>query len=267
MQQPLISVVTVVYNAERIIEETIKSILSQEYDNMEFIVVNGNSTDGTNAIIEKYHNRISCYINEPDHGIYDAMNKGIKASTGDWLCFINAGDVFYSNTILKDVFCRDFPPQVGLIYGDVEMTFKGEESFIKNNSALPPDTVQINLCHQATFTKGDIIRKLSFDLRYKVAADANLFTQVKEKGYSFKYVPVAIARYEAGEGFSHKQVWTIFKEYSAIQHLTWQKIAWWKYFFKTIIRVTAAKILPVKLYNELYAKRIRSVNNKRIESV
>lgn len=101
MIKPLISVVTVSYNAATTIEQTILSVLNQTYDNVEYIIIDGGSTDGTVDIIKKYADKIAYWVSEPDNGIYDAMNKGVLASTGEWLIFMNAGDTFFNENVLE----------------------------------------------------------------------------------------------------------------------------------------------------------------------
>ena len=108
MNNPKISVVTVCYNAVDLIEETILSVINQTYRNVEYIIIDGASTDGTVDIINKYRDKIAYFVSEPDKGIYDAMNKGIKVATGEWLNFMNAGDVFSSNTIVSEVVSSGF---------------------------------------------------------------------------------------------------------------------------------------------------------------
>ena len=94
---PRFSVITVTYNAEKVLEDTIQSVISQTYHHVEYIIIDGASKDGTMAIVNRYRDRISRVVSEPDKGLYDAMNKGIALATGDYLCFLNAGDSFHED--------------------------------------------------------------------------------------------------------------------------------------------------------------------------
>ena len=101
---PKFSIITVTYNAEKVLEDTIQSIVTQSYKNVEYIIVDGGSTDGTLTIVNKYKEHIHTLVSEPDKGLYDAMNKGIKLATGDYLCFLNAGDGLHEDdTLLRIV--------------------------------------------------------------------------------------------------------------------------------------------------------------------
>ena len=101
MDAPIISVITVCYNVASTIEKTMLSVLNQTYKNLEYIIIDGNSTDGTVDIIKKYAERLTFWISEPDKGIYDAMNKGIVKATGKFLIFMNAGDQFLNEKVLS----------------------------------------------------------------------------------------------------------------------------------------------------------------------
>ena len=113
-----ISVITVCYNCKDDLELTINSVLSQTYNKIEFIVVDGGSKDGTKDVLEKYRDRIDVCISEPDNGIYDAMNKGIAYSSGEWLIFMNAGDRFCDVDVLEKVFSSELPHGAEFLYSD-----------------------------------------------------------------------------------------------------------------------------------------------------
>ena len=114
----LISIVTVSYNAVLTIEQTILSVINQTYPNVEYIIIDGGSTDGTVDIIKKYANKIAYWVSEPDKGIYDAMNKGGLKATGDFIQFLNAGDWFENEYVIEKIF-KDWYKRVDVIYGDM----------------------------------------------------------------------------------------------------------------------------------------------------
>lgn len=128
-----ITVVTVCYNAEKLIEETILSVINQTYSDIEYIIIDGASTDGTMEIVNKYRDRISTIVSEPDKGIYDAMNKGIALATGEWLNFMNAGDVFCSNDVLEHIFSQKFDNKFSFIYSDNIFKENGKKRYVVNN--------------------------------------------------------------------------------------------------------------------------------------
>lgn len=113
-----VSVVTVVYNDVKKIENTVNSVISQSYNNKEFIIVDGGSNDGTLEIIKKYDFSIDSFISEKDRGIYDAMNKGVSLATGEWIIFMNSGDCFVDNKVLENIFRKEIPAHISFIYSD-----------------------------------------------------------------------------------------------------------------------------------------------------
>lgn len=120
-----ISVVTVCYNAADTIEKTILSVLNQTYHDIEYIIIDGGSTDGTVEIIRKYADKIAYWVSEPDKGIYDAMNKGIEVATGEWLNFMNAGDLFCDKFVLTNVFSDDSVNEYSFLFSDFYVYKKG----------------------------------------------------------------------------------------------------------------------------------------------
>lgn len=189
IESPLISVVTVSYNAINTIENTILSVLNQTYSNIEYIIIDGNSIDGTQGIIEKYAESLSYWISEPDFGIFDAMNKGLSIATGEWIVFMNSGDLFYNDEVLSDVFMRNYN-DVDLIYGDVEL-FSVNRDFIYKQSCNKYNINLNSVCHQTVFIRRS--RHIAFDLRYRLAADHDIIFGIIKTG-CYVHVDIVVAK-------------------------------------------------------------------------
>lgn len=213
MNLPRITIVTVSYNAENIIEDTIKSIVEQNYHNLEYIIIDGNSVDNTVKLIRKYENVITCWKSEADNGIYDAMNKGIELATGDWISFMNCGDRFVNNTVLSDIFYGQIDEEISVIYGDTILRFDSSYLLKKANSF---NNVFPLLCHQSSFTRTNLLKKYSFNLDYKITADIDFFFKIFKMGYKFHYIPIRISVYNISEGLSTNNSLLLYNEYSRI---------------------------------------------------
>ena len=203
MKTPIkISIITVCFNAADTIERTISSVCSQRYAHIEYIVVDGGSTDGTLGIVDKYAAHISKIVSEKDKGIYDAMNKGTALSTGDVVYFLNADDRFCDDGVLADV-ASAFEANYSktLIYGKVIpeevpahiLPFLKEEYQIRSIN----DFIYITLCHQAVFARRALFSRIGgFDCRYKFAADYDwLIKAFKYQPSGFYYLNRSIANY------------------------------------------------------------------------
>lgn len=199
---PKISVITICYNAVESIEKTILSVLNQTYNNIEFIVVDGASTDGTIEIVNKYKEKISHFISEPDKGIYDAMNKGIKAANGEWINFMNAGDTFYSKnsvSLMINKFLRD--GNIDVYYGYQVHSFEYGK-YIRKRLPLEYFSRCMPIGHASTFVRSALLKESGFDCRFKVAADYNFFYNLYMSGGLFHFIDVIVADFEATEGVS-----------------------------------------------------------------
>jgi glycosyltransferase involved in cell wall biosynthesis len=208
--KPLISIVTVVFNGEQFLEETIQSVINQTYDNVEYIVIDGGSSDGTLDIIKKYEDRVDYWVSEKDKGIYDAMNKGIDLSTGKWMNFMNAGDTFYSSTILKEQTKFFQNDNLSLIYGN---------TFLSMGKLKKPHSIDwlnygMIAVHQSMFFKK---HELRYNLYYKIAGDYHLVLQYLNKfgKDSFHYVDIVVSNFDM-QGVSNQDRNIGNKEYLVI---------------------------------------------------
>lgn len=198
--KPLISVITVVYNAEKLLEKTLVSIFNQTYINqIEIVVIDGKSNDGTLDIIDRYRSKINCFISEQDTGIYDAMNKGIKVAKGDYILFLNAGDVFYDKKTLYNISFNLKDNDV--IYGNTAILDKCGVLEIRNFYKIKEDWKTIPYCHQSVFIRRELLLSNLFDLKFKIAADYNQYHSLKKIKAVFKSVDQIISIYDF-TGFS-----------------------------------------------------------------
>ena len=178
---PKITIITVTYNAEKYLERTIKSIIEQDYPNIEYIIIDGASTDSTLEIIKKYEKYITHWISEPDRGIYDAMNKGIDVATGEWINFMNAGDSFCEQNTISRVLLENHY-DYDLLCGEHNLYLDDLYTHCKldDNWAIHK---KMPACHQSIFMKTLILKKYFFDLKYQIAADYDLIYKVYFDGF------------------------------------------------------------------------------------
>ena len=167
---PLVIVITVVKNGERYLEQTIKSVINQNYNNIKYIIIDGGSTDNTLNIIQKYKNKIDCWISENDKGIYDGMNKGIGLAKGEWIIFMNAGDGFYeNNTIERIFFGKNY--DVDFIYGDCKIIYNQKYSRIQRAGEIKNLWKGMIFSHQNLFVRYDVFKKYKFNINNKIETD------------------------------------------------------------------------------------------------
>jgi glycosyltransferase involved in cell wall biosynthesis len=197
IDKPLITVVTVVYNGEQLLEDTIHSVINQTYDNVEYIIIDGGSTDGTIDIIHKYQHAIDYWVSEKDLGIYDAMNKAIDLAGGVWINFMNAGDAFYNKKTLHSTFKATDYKDYGVIYGDVEAVYPHKRKEIVAGS-LDKLWRGSQFSHQSTFILSSLNKKIKYNIMHKIGADFEFFYQCKRNGIKFFYVNEILAKVSSG---------------------------------------------------------------------
>lgn len=260
MSDKRISIITVCFNAETDIEKTILSVLSQTYRDIEYIVIDGKSTDNTVNLIKKYENQLTYWNSEKDRGIYDAMNKGIDIATGDWILFMNAGDVFHSNNVVQQIFSQKYSEDIGIIYGDVELDFGITGKMIRSlKSFNNNDCVITELCHQGVLTKASVLKELKYDLNFRIMSDINSFVQIHKKGYKHQYVPIVFSTFEATKGVSATKPFVSLVESCKIQHVKKISMRYAKSLTKALCKYTLLKFLPCKLYNKIRFRHLQSI--------
>lgn len=187
--KPLVTIVTVVFNGGSNLEETIKSVVGQNYSNLEYIIVDGGSSDSTLDIIGKYEDKIDYWISEKDKGIYDAMNKGILLSSGEWINFMNSGDVFYDANVLESC-CSKIDEGVSIIYSDSLAENKNTVLKSREESEFWKGTP---FCHQSAIFKSD---GMLYDTKYKISADYDYILRKVEQGKVIKINSIFISVYD-----------------------------------------------------------------------
>lgn len=250
---PLVTIVTVVFNAENDIEDTIKSVLSQTYPNLQYIVIDGASTDNTLTIIKKYENDIDILVSEKDKGIYDAMNKAIHLATGEWINFMNAGDTFYDHTTVEYVMTHK-DNKAELIYGDYQIKDSGAVVKARDVSQW---YVGMPFCHQTLFTRTSIMKKELFDTSFRIAADHNFIIKMYHDDKSFFYIDKTIAIFREG-GFADSNGFLMFIESikvfldNNVSEDEIRKSNWYKKLHKYMCAEQLQQIKTLKEENEQY---------------
>lgn len=230
--QPLVTFITVVYNGVSELESTIRSILSQTEKRFEYFIIDGGSTDGTLDIIKKYEQQITGWTSEPDKGLYDAMNKGIKLGTGKYMWFMNAGDLVYSNDMLAKIFSaesvleeqqktKNKKPETSnqeqsfveltadVIYGETEIIDEKGNSLGKRRLQAPDKLNWRSLqwgmvvCHQSFLVKREKCQ--TYDLHYRFAADVDWMVRVLRNSQSIRNSNMTISKFKSG-GLTYKNI-------------------------------------------------------------
>ena len=196
--KPLVSIITVVYNGEKFLEETIQSVISQTYENIEYIIIDGGSTDGTLDIIKRYEDKIDYWISEKDKGIYDAMNKGIDVASGEIIGLINADDWYEKDTINTVIKNYSGDKNFDIFHGNLNYINKSEKIYKPNFSHRKMLLQGMSLYHPTCFVKRSIYEEEKFDVNYQLAADYKLIFSMMLKEKKFCYIDKVLANMRAG---------------------------------------------------------------------
>lgn len=212
------SIITVSYNSVKTIEQTIKSIISQTYSNIQYIIIDGGSTDGTVDIIKKYENNIAYWISEPDKGIYDAMNKGISKCEGDIIGIINSDDWYEADALEKVIKIFKENPKADLVCGS-QNTIRNIDKNIycfTVQSKINVNLLKKNMCiyHPTVFVKKCFYFKFgNFDTTFTVAADWDLILRAAMAGGIYISIPDVLANFRACGISSQFRFQTLLEKY------------------------------------------------------
>lgn len=255
-EKPLVTVITIVLNGVKYIEETMKSVVNQTYDNVEYLVIDGGSTDGTLDTIKKYESQINYWLSEPDKNIYDAMNKGIDLAHGAWINFMNAGDRFYESNTIEKVF-KEYDPNSDFIYGHHQIIY--DQNFSKIQKTLPTKDIWKGMafCHQSLFVKTSIMKCYKFNIKNTMNADYEFICSAYMNNFKFYNTGIVVSSILAG-GLSDsgclKRVrdhWSIARKYSKSIKID---IYYILLLVDTFLKKIFKDILPKKFVNSMRSK-------------
>jgi glycosyltransferase involved in cell wall biosynthesis len=198
-----ISIITVVYNGEKHLEQTIQSVINQTYTNIEYIIIDGGSTDGTVDIIKKYEDKISYWISEKDNGIYDAMNKGLAVATGDIIGLLNSDDFYIDNLVIENIVHEFQTRKVDSVYADL-IYINNQNKVVRyyDSSKFTPNKFQYGLmpAHPTFFARKEVYDKFgNFRLDFKIAADFEILARfLYSNNISFSYIQKPLVKMRTG---------------------------------------------------------------------
>lgn len=238
-----ISVITVCFNSEATIEDTLRSVISQDHKDLEYIVIDGSSTDRTLDIIGKYRSNISLLISEKDNGMYDALNKGLKKCTGEVVAILNSDDFYVHSSVLSKVAAEFERSGSDAVYGDLQYVHQDDPDKVFRtwisgtykhgmfvNGWMPP--------HPSFFVKREVYEKYGdFNLKLRSAADYELMLRfIHKHRIKVSYVPEILVRMRAG-GMSNSSIWSRLKA-NREDKLAWEinglKPAFYTFFLKPL---------------------------------
>lgn len=209
---PKVSIITVCYNCKDTIERTICNVLKQTYHNLEYIVIDGNSTDGTKEIIKRYANQLTYFVSEPDSGIYDAMNKGVRKATGEWVMFRNSGDYFFSPTTVQEVFDWYVDNGESFIVGGTRnfcLNAYMDEYYERQNADV---WQQAFIAHHSTFIRLSVQKENLYPTCYRIASDYFFFQKMLLEGARLVAYKGIVSLFESENGISTRLLYLSWKE-------------------------------------------------------
>ena len=259
-----ISIITINYNNIQGLKNTLSSVLEQDYNNIEYIVIDGGSTDGSKDLLVAKANELHYWVSEQDKGLYNAMNKGIAQSTGDYLIFMNSGDVFFNKYVLSAIFVnRKY--EADILYGNTVYKY-GQKGILRFPQDLAVMQYELPFCHQSCFIKGKLMRNNLYNESYKLIADYAFFYHCWKGNRKFQRINKIVAIYDTtGISSDDKRTWQIYEEGCKIQgrkpNKREYKLKLWKNKFKKIVRDTVpSRLLDILMQRPQDSNRAISID-------
>lgn len=261
---PLVTIITVSYNSESTIKRTIESVLNQNYNNIEYIIVDNLSTDKTLNIIKSYatkfknKNFIYRWISEKDNGIYEAMNKGITNATGEIVGIINSDD-WYAKDTIKTVVKKFSNKNTDIVYGDVNyiINFKNKTYYKVEHSKRNLKGLKNHMCihHPTAFVRKDIYYKVGmFDINFKITGDWDFISRCYTKNLKFKYINEVLANFTYGglsSNYTYNYIYERFKVRKKNYTLTFAILSFFKEYIILIKHIALKILIPKNTYLRL----------------
>ena len=250
--KPLVSIITVVFNGKKYLEETIQSVLSQTYDNVEYIIIDGGSTDGTIEIIKKYEKQVDYWISEKDTGIYDAMNKGISLAQGNIIGLVNADDIIYNDTLknVAEAFLKN--DSVQYTFGTVDLAKENGDIYgytrpLSEDERKHRLYAEMPFSHQSLYVKQEIYKKVGlYNLEFKLSADYDFILKLIENNYTSIRLEKNVGFFRmGGESGGFKSF--IENKNILLSHNINRYIVY-KNFIKSSIKLLLRRVLPNSLF-------------------
>jgi len=254
---PTVTVVTINYNMAAELEATIASVLAQTWPALEYIVIDGGSTDGSLDVIRRHAACLGHWVSERDDGVYYAMNKGAAAATGDWVIFMNAGDSFHDSEVVADVFSAAHD-DADILYGDVERRAPdGSERLVPSRpTALP---LQMPASHQSIFARRSLLDAHPFSADFPISADHEFLLWAEGQGARFRRLPRTIAIFTRGglsdqqRGAALAQLRTMLKRHGRFTPIL--ALRYWLFALRALAGPIAKSLLPTALTRWLLAHK------------
>lgn len=259
IKKTLITIITVVFNDKQNIEKTIQSVLSQTYSNIEYLIIDGGSNDGTLDIIRKYEEQIDYWVTEKDQGIYDAMNKGIRLAKGEWLNFMNSGDTFFDQETIAKIDFLNIDKHINIIYGDVN-TIYSDFSVIYHTGNLKKLPYGMQFSHQSAFFRTSVHKRAMFDLKYRYASDFHSVLKFYlSNPDAFLKLPLVVSSVSVG-GISEKKIYfSVYERWLIIRELGFLSLSLHSYYLALLIK----QIIKSFLINDALLKWYRALKLKK----